>query len=39
MINIKTADGTFDINVLCILSRLQTKEVKVDKEKYFFNNV
>ncbi len=36
MTNIKTPDGTFDINVTRILTRLQTKEVKADKEKYVF---
>lgn len=36
MRNIKTGDGAFDINVTRIMTRLQTKEIKADKEKYVF---
>lgn len=36
MTNIKTPDGTFDISVRRILTRLQTKEIKANKEKYVF---
>lgn len=36
MTNIKTPEGTFDMTVIRILTRLQTNDVKADKEKYVF---
>ena len=36
MRNIKTGDGAFDINVTRTMTRLQTKEIRADKDKYVF---
>ena len=36
MTNIITPDGTFDITVSRTLTRLQTKEIKANKERYVF---
>lgn len=36
MTNIQTEGGTFDMNVTRTLTRLQTKEIKANKDKYVF---
>ena len=36
MTNIKTKNGTFDMNVTRILTRFQSKEIKAHKDKYVF---
>lgn len=36
MTNIKTEDGEFDITVTRVLTRLQTKEIKANKDRYVF---
>ncbi len=36
MTNIQTEDGAFDMNVTRTLTRLQTKEIKANKDKYVF---